>query len=80
MIIWRTKYTGLDCVFRTKQDFVLGSASRGNKRKFDHGGKYDERLHKKDVETFNLNDSEYADDTMLNFTERLQLASWFVGT
>ena len=44
--------------------------------KFDHGGKYDDRLHKKDVETFNLNDSEYADDTMLNFTERLQLASW----
>merc|ERR1711966_606786 len=39
-------------------------------------GKYDGRLHKKGVETFNINDSEYADDTMLNFTGRLQLASW----
>merc|ERR1711966_307703 len=39
-------------------------------------GKYDGRLHKKGVETFNLNDSVNADDTMLNFTGRLQLASW----
>jgi hypothetical protein len=31
---------------------------------------------KKDADTFNLNDSEYSNDTMLNFTERLQLASW----
>ena len=37
------------------------------------GGKYGKT---QEVDTFKLNDSEYADDTQVNFTERLQLQSW----
>ena len=73
MMIWRQRYTGLDCVFRTKKDHALGTGTKGHKRDWKTGGKYGKT---QGVETFKLNDSEYADDTQVNFTERLQLQSW----
>ena len=33
MIIWRARYDGTKCTFRTKQDFVLGTGTKGNTRK-----------------------------------------------
>ena len=67
MIAWRKVREGLkqaevaeervhSCVFRTKQDHVLGAGAVGNKREFSHGGKYDNKLYKKEVETFEIDD------------------------
>ena len=81
MIAWRKVREGLkqservhSCVFRTKQDFILGcpkiKGEKGNERKYNHGGKYDEDLHRKGVETFEMDDSIYADDTGALFCSR----------
>ena len=81
MIAWRKVREGLkqaevaeervySCVFRTKQDHVLGTGTVGNKREFSHGGKYDNKLYKKEAETFEIDDSVYADDTAALFCSR----------
>ena len=73
MQIWRARYNGTKCTFRTKQDFVLGTGTRGNTRKWDMGGK---RGRSSGVEEFEVSDSEYADDTALIFSSREELEHW----
>ena len=73
MQIWRARYNGTKCTFRTKQDFVLGTGTRGNTRKWDLGGK---RGRSSGVEEFEVSDSEYADDTALIFSSRGELEHW----
>ena len=77
MMIWKQRYDAADppkCGFRTKQDFVIGSSSRGNKRKRTLGGAH--RPFKDGVESFEISDSEYADDTAVLFPSREELAKW----
>ena len=76
MIAWRKVREKLrveqkvySCVFRTKQDFVLGTGTRGNKRSWKLGGMDDSKL-KGGVETFAMDDSVYADDTGALFCSR----------
>ena len=33
MMIWRKRRQGRTCKFRTKQDFIMGSGNRGDRRK-----------------------------------------------
>ena len=41
MQIWRQRRVGADVGLRTKQDFVLGTSTKGNKRASKYGGKYE---------------------------------------
>lgn len=77
MIVWRQRYNAESppkCRFRTREDFVLGSASRGNKRKWTLGGAY--APFKDGVEVVEVSDSEYADDTAVLFPSRAELEKW----
>ena len=73
MQIWRARYDGTKCTSRTKQDFLLGTGTRGNTRKWDLGGK---RGRCSGVEEFKISDSEYADDAAVVFTSREELEHW----
>jgi hypothetical protein len=75
MIAWRKIRAGMHergevapCMFRTKQDFVLGTATAFNRRKWSKGGESGNL--KEGVEEFEVSDSEYADDTAALFCSR----------
>jgi len=66
MVAWRTIRAGMhergelqSCVFKTNQDFVLGTATAHNRRNWRKKG-----------EEFSMDDSTYADDTAALFASR----------
>ena len=75
MQIWRQRRVGADVGLRTKQDFVLGTSTKGNKRASKYGGKYEKGavFKRNGCETVTVNESIYADDTICAFVDREDL-------
>ena len=75
MQIWRQRRVGADVGLRTKQDFVLGTSTKGNKRASKYGGKYEKGavFKRNGCETVTVNESIYADDTICAFVNRRDL-------
>ena len=65
MMAWKMQYDGPSCVFRTKMD------SKTHGRRWNTGG-----IAGKECSEFNMEDSEYADDTGLEFCSRGDVAEY----